>query len=494
MVVALSQKTLAELPASVQRPAYDRAKLKPGIVHFGVGNFCRAHLATYLDDLFDMGLDHDWGIVGAGVRQSDESMRAGLASQDFLSTVVEQEEAQTKARVIGAMIDFVPPRDVDRLHAALVDPAIRIVSMTITEGGYFLGSTTGAVDLNHPDLLHDAHNPDLPRTVFGHIAKALRIRRTRGVAPFTVLSCDNVPHNGQVTRHVVTALAEYVDKDFALWVGTHVAFPNSMVDRITPATGKRERESLADQFGIADRAPVFCEGFRQWVVEDQFSAGRPAFERVGVTFVDDVTAHEQMKLRILNGSHAAIAYPAALLDIHFVHDAMQDRDIRGYLEKLAHDELISTVPPIPGTVVVDYCQTIVRRFSNPKIGDTIRRLCEDGANRQPKFIVPSILVRLRAGASVDGLALESALWCRYCAGVSDSGTQIEPNDCRWSELRDRAVEARNDPASWLELDGVYESAGRDLRFRAAFERACVSLQKRGTRATLQFYMSGSGLA
>ena len=491
MAVALNNATLSDLPTSVARPRYDRAALTPGIVHFGLGNFHRAHLAVYLDDLFNQGRDHDWAIIGAGVTPADETMRERLAPQDYLTTVVEQDAERSAARVIGSMIDFIPARDTQRLHATLIDPAIRMLSLTVTEGGYFLNAATGAVQVDHPDIVHDIRSPDSPRTVFGHIAKALRVRRSREVAPFTVLSCDNVPHNGDVVRAVMLSLAGNSNPALARWLDAEVSFPNAMVDRITPATSDRERAAVVAQFGIADRAPVFCEPFRQWVLQDRFLSGRPAFEHVGATFVDDVTAHEQMKLRVLNGSHAAIAYPAALLDIHFVHNAMQTTAIRRYLDKLARDEVIPTVPSIPNTDIGAYFDQIVHRFSNPKIADTIPRLCVDGASRQPKYILPSIRDRLRENASVDGLALESALWCRFCAGSTDSGKAIAASDKRWNDLNARAARAPNDPEAWLGLGDVYGDAGQSPRFRAAFARALGSLNTRGALATLQAYADGA---
>ena len=489
-IAALSNAILSALPLAVARPRYSRASLSAGIVHFGIGNFHRAHLAVYLDDLFNEGLDHDWAIIGAGVTPSDEAMQARLAQQDYLTTVIEQDADRSTARVIGSMIDFIPPSDTDRLHATLIDPAIRIVSLTITEGGYFLNAATGAIQVDHPDLVHDERTPDAPRTVFGHITKALRFRHSRGIAPFTVLSCDNVPHNGAVVRAVVIAIAGQANTAFARWIETEVSFPNAMVDRITPATGERERAAVVVQFGIADRAPVFCEPFRQWVLQDRFPAGRPAFDRVGATFVEDVTAHEQMKLRVLNGSHAAIAYPAALLDIHYVHDAMQTRAVRRYLDKLARDEVIPTVPPPPNTDIGAYFDQIVHRFANPKIADTIARLCMDGASRQPKYILGSIRDRLNADASVDGLALESALWCRFCTGRTDSGKVTEPSDKRWSDLTRRAAMATSDPDAWLGIGDVYGETGRHPRFREAFAHALGSLGAKGTLSTLQAYADG----
>jgi mannitol 2-dehydrogenase len=309
--------------------------------------------------------------------------------------------------------------------------------------------------------------------------------------PFTVMSCDNIPHNGRVTSEAIVGLARLIDEDLADWVSEHVAFPNSMVDRITPATTDRERKILADKFGVEDNWPVFCEPFRQWVLEDHFTDGRPPLEKVGVQFVPDVAPYELMKIRILNGGHAAIAYPAGLMDIHFVHEAMQEPLVRGFLNKVEHDEIIPTVPPVPDTSLEDYYQLVDKRFSNPKIGDTVRRLCLDGSNRQPKFIIPTIADRLKAGKSVTGLALESALWCRYCFGTTDSGAVIEPNDPSWDRLQTTAKAAKDAPAAWLAMEDIYGDVGRSTAFTEAFAHALDVLWAEGARETLTRYLAGT---
>ncbi|MGD9914490.1 MAG: mannitol dehydrogenase family protein [Rhizobiaceae bacterium] len=492
MTVKLASSSLTQLPAGVAVPRYDRAQLSAGIVHFGVGNFHRAHQAVYLDDLFNRGRDHDWAIRGAGVLASDEMARQKFAAQDFLTTIVEQDASGASARVTGAMIGFLRPGDLESTLASLADPAIRIVSLTITEGGYFIDPASGRFNPAHPDIAADAAHPGAPKTVFGLIVAGLKRRREEGIAPFTVMSCDNIPHNGVVTRNAVAGLAELSDPAFAAWIRESVAFPNGMVDRITPATGERERAMLSEQFGIEDNWPVFCEPFRQWVLEDNFPAGRPALEAVGVQFVPDVTPYEHMKIRILNGGHAVIAYPAGLMDIHFVHEAMQDSEVLGFLRKVERDEIIPVVPPVPDTDLGAYYQLIEDRFSNPKIGDTIRRLCLDGSNRQPKFIVPSIADRLAKGLAVTGLALESALWCRYCFGTTDSGATIEPNDPSWERLQETAKAAKADPAAWLAMDDIYGDVARSPAFREAFAGWLNALWKDGARATLRRYIAGAG--
>ena len=470
-------------------PAYDRSRLTPGIVHIGLGNFHRAHQAVYLDDLFARGLGHDWAILGAGVRAGDATMRDALVAQDCLSTVIELDPKGHKARRIGAMTGFIPVQpDNAALIAAMADPAIRIVSLTVTEGGYFVDPATGRFDPAAPEIVADAATPDRPVTAFGAILAALRLRRANGTRPFTVMSCDNLPGNGHVTQDAVAGLAELSDPKLADWVRSTVAFPNGMVDRITPATGPRER-ALAVSFGLDDPVPVTCEPFRQWVLEDDFPMGRPPLEQVGVTFTPHVHAYEAMKIRILNGGHAIIAYPGGLMDIELVHEAMAHPLIAGFLHRVETDEIIPFVPAVPDVNLADYFALIHDRFANPEIADTVRRLCLDGSNRQPKFILPSLRDNLAAGTLPKGLILESALWCRYCAGVSDSGAVIAPNDPNWDRLTAVAKAARNDPSRWLAMEDIYGVTGRDPAVIAAFSDALNDLWARGTKAVLTDYIS-----
>ena len=490
MSVKLSAATLGKMPKGVAVPGYNRTDLSPGIVHFGVGNFHRAHQAVYLDDLFATGRDHDWAIVGAGVREYDVDMRAKLAAQDYLTTVVEQEAHASTVRVTGSMIDFVKPFDVAALLAMLSRPAIRIVTLTVTEGGYCIDPATQKFDPRLPEIAYDGAHFDAPKSAFGLIAAGLKRRRAAGVAPFTVQSCDNIPGNGHVCQNAVAGVAELADPELAAWIRANVAFPNSMVDRITPATSDRERAILKDRYGVEDNWPVFCEEFRQWVIEDHFPAGRPALETVGATFVKDVAPYELMKIRILNGGHASIAYPAGLLDIHFVHEALEDKQIATFLETLTKREIMPVVPPPPGVTLEAYRQKVAERFANPKIGDTIARLALDGTNRQPKFILPTVADRLKAGQSVAGLALVSALWCRYCYGESESGKTIPPNDDIWNRLQKAARAARADPRAFLAMHDIFGELADAPAYVAAFSNALTKLWSKGVRATLDDYLAG----
>ncbi len=478
----LALASLDRLSRDVAVPRYARPSLRAGILHIGVGNFHRSHQSIYMDRLFNECLDLDWAIVGAGIRPFDCTQRQRLAAQDWLTTVVDLGADGVRARVTGSMIEYCEVR-ARAIVGRLDDPAIRMVTLTITEGGYYIDATTGGLADEHPDVLHDAAHPDDPTCVFGILLAALNRRRARGLAPFTVVSCDNVPHNGDVTRRTTLGLAAMVSVDLADWVAEHVSFPNSMVDCITPETSQRERDLVASRFGIDDAAPVVCEPFRQWVIEDRFPQGRPALERTGVEFVDDVTPFETLKIRVLNAGHAAIAYPAALMGYRTVHEAMEDRDIAGWLDTLMRREVLPVLDTASGVDADDYLMTTVQRFRNPALGDTIRRLCQDGSNRQPKFVLPSLREALRKGASVDGLALELAFWCRHCA------TAETLDDSRERELAAAARAARHDAKAFLDLRQVFGDLGRCRRLDEAFARQLGVVWTHGPRDALRRYVA-----
>ncbi len=478
--IPLTLATLGDLPDGVAVPGYARADLTPGIVHIGVGNFHRAHMAVYLDRLFSTGRDHDWAIVGAGIKPFDAARRELLRAQDWLTTVVELDPERLSARVTGAMVDFCEV-DSGTLTARLSDPAIRIASLTITEGGYYVDAKTGAFDAAHPEIVADAAPGAVPQTVFGVLLAGLAARRAAGVAPFTVLSCDNLPENGHVTRNAVLGLARLIDTptggDLHDWVAAHVAFPNSMVDCITPGTSAREIAMVRDTFGIVDAAPVACEPFRQWVMEDTFPLGRPRLEDVGVTFTADVAPYETMKLRILNAGHAAIAYAGALLGHVYVHDAMADPAISGWLMHLMETDVIPVLPPIPGEDFHAYLAKCHERFANPRVGDTIARLCQDGSNRQPKFVLPTVHDAIAAGSGTRALALEVALWCRYCAQADPGGI----DDPRGEILR---TAAQDGPAAFMALGEVFGTLGENADFVAEVADWADALETRGVRDVL----------
>jgi len=487
MPIKLNNKALDTLPSKVVKPNYSRESLSPGIIHIGVGNFHRAHQAMYMHKLFNAGIAQDWAIRGAGIKSYDAVMRDKLKQQDWLTTVVELDENNLTAQVTASMIDFIES-DAATLITVLSESEIRIVSLTITEGGYFMDDKTGAFNLAHPEIQADIANVDSPSTVFGLIIAALKTRRAQNIPPFTVMSCDNIPHNGKVVQRIVNEMANAIDAELARWIDTNVTFPNSMVDCITPATSAQERERLTTLFGIEDLAPVFCEPFRQWVLEDNFVNGRPPLEEVGVEFVEDVAPFELMKLRILNGGHAAIAYPAALLNIVFVHDVMADPLISKYLKKLVSEEIIPTLSPVPGVSFDDYFSIIESRFANPEIRDTVPRLCQDASNRLPKFILPIIAANIKNNKDCKGLALVVALWCRLCFEGGNTASNFTLDDPQSARLITQAKLAKEDASIFLQMNDIFGDLSDDVNFSKNFSLWLEMLWDVGTLATLKHYL------
>jgi mannitol 2-dehydrogenase len=489
MSIKLNKENLENLKyKGIKTPNYNQDELSAGIIHFGVGNFHRSHQVIYLNELFNEGLDKNWAIIGAGVMSNDERMREILEEQNFLSSVVEQTANSNSIEVTGVMIDYLSPNDKQVIIDKLSDESIKIVSLTITEGGYFIDSSTGLFDVKHPAIIEDSKDPENPKTVFGLILSALLKRYEKKIEPFTIVSCDNIPHNGNVTKNTLSGLAKLSNEVFAKWIIDNVSFPNGMVDRITPATTPRERKLVKELYGLEDEAVVFSEKFKQWVLEDKFPSGRPALEKVGVQFVDDVAPYEHMKIRILNGGHALIAYLAALLDIEFAHEAMENDLVLKFFQKVQENEIIPILPPVPNTDLTHYYKKIEERFSNPKIADTTLRLCYDGSNRQPKFIIPSVLDCLDKGIDIHGLALGCALWCRYCYGETVSGKIIEANDPKWDVLNQKAKKAKDNPLVWLEMEDIYGEVGKSELFSEKFSLALKSIFSNGIEKTVQEYI------
>ncbi|MXU65099.1 mannitol dehydrogenase family protein [Oceanomicrobium pacificus] len=486
-LIPLRDARLGDL--SVPRPGYDRSRLKPGIVHIGVGNFHRAHQAWYLHRLMQDGQALDWAVLGAGVRDYDAAMRSRLRAQDCLTTLVELGPDSISAEVTGAMADYLPVEaDNAALVAAMADPAIRIVSLTVTESGYFVDPSSKRFDADHPDIRHDIAHPGTPRTAFGAMVAALSRRRAAGLGPFTGLSCDNLQGNGDILRQTILSLAGATDPELASWIESRMTFPNSMVDCIAPATGPAELE-LVRGFGIDDAAPVTHEPFRQWVIEDRFCAGRPDFDRVGVTFSDDVHAYETMKIRILNGGHQVVANAGELLGLDTITEAMQHPRIAAFFGKVQAEEIAPTVAPVPGRTPEAYVALITERFANPRIVDTVRRVAFDGSARHAGFILPVIEDRLAAGGTIAGLALVEAIWARMCAGTREDGSAIEPNDPLWTDLTEAAAAARSDPSVWLAQSRIYGTLGRERRFAEAFDGWLNLIWSEGCSAALDRYTS-----
>jgi len=486
-VTRLGTATLGALAERVPVPSYDRRAVTPGIVHLGVGGFHRAHQARYVDELMNHGLALDWGIVGVGLMPQDAHMRDVLHAQECLYTLVEKEaDGELRPRVIGSIVDYLfAPDDPDAVLARLTDPATRIVSLTVTEGGYHVNQATGEFDPGDPEIQADLRPGATPRTAFGFLVEALARRRAAGVAPFTVMSCDNIAGNGHVASRMIGAFATLRDPELGAWIAAEVAFPNSMVDRITPVTTDDDRELLALRFGIEDGWPVVCEPFTQWVLEERFGDGRPPYEKAGVQVVDDVEPYELMKLRLLNASHQALAYLGYLAGYRYAHEVCQDPLFVGFLLGYMEQEGTPTLAPVPGVDLAAYREELVARFANPHIRDTLARLCAESSDRIPKWLVPVIRHQLDHGGEIRRSALVVASWARYAEGVDEQGEPIAVVDRRRDEVMARAVQQRDDPLAFLRDPDLFGTLAEEPRFTEPYVAALASLHEVGARRTLE---------
>ncbi|MGA7935645.1 MAG: mannitol dehydrogenase family protein [Kovacikia sp.] len=482
--IALNEAALSHLPESIRIPTYDRRRLTNGIVHIGVGGFHRAHQALYLDTYAEQNPDTQWGICGIGLLEFDKRMRDALHSQDCLYTLVERSPAEDKARVIGSITKYLfAPDNPQAVIAAMIDPKCRIVTLTVTEGGYYYIEGSGEFDAKHPTIQHDIQHPETPIGVFGFLTAALDRRCREGLGPVTVLSCDNLQGNGEIARKMLTAFAELRDPELARWIDANVAFPNCMVDRITPATTPSDIHMVAEQFGIKDAFPVVAEPFLQWVVEDHFNAGRPDWETVGVQMTSDVHPYEMMKIRLLNASHLLIGYLGTLVGYTYVHEAMADPLIRQAVDRLMN-EVTPTLRPVPGIDLIDYKKTLVERFANPKIRDQLPRLCLNSAAKMPKFILGSLRDALRQGGAIDYMSLTIAAWFRYLNGKDDQGMPIPIEDPMADILAQKAQEGGSDPKPLLTLTEIFGDLSQSSRFVDAVTNHLHRLYESGSRATL----------
>jgi len=487
----ISPADLAELPAQVGRPEYDRSRLRAGIVHIGIGGFHRSHQAMYLDRLLQAGEAEDWAIAGVGLLPHDAAMRDAMRAQDCAYTLVlRHPDGRSEARVIGSIIEYLfAPDDPGAVVERLVDPAIRIVSLTVTEGGYNLSPATGEFDASAEGVVHDLAHPAQPRTVFGFVVEALRVRRERGIPPFTVLSCDNIAGNGEVARRALAAFAELRDPELGAWVRDTVAFPNSMVDRITPQTTDDDRAELAARYGIRDAWPVVAEPFAQWVIEDRFPLGRPPWEQAGAQLVDDVMPYELMKLRLLNASHQALAYFGSLMGYRWVHEAAADPLITRLLRRYWAEEAIPTLPPVPGIELGRYVDTLLERYRNPAIADTLARLCAEASDRIPTFLLPVVRAELAIGGPVALGAAVVASWARYAEGLDDQGAALPLVDARRDRVRAAALRGRERPTAFIEDEELFGDLGEHPAFVEAYLRALELLRTRTAAQTLEILLA-----
>ncbi len=469
----LRSRSLHRLPASVSIPTYDRSRLQRSIVHIGVGGFHRSHLATYIHELCQSG-NRDWSITGAGVLPSDQAIVDALKPQDYLYTLITRGPQSTEVEVIGSIVDFIQasPR-ANRLLASIADPATQIVSLTITEGGYPVDDVTGGYLPVSPTAG--------PTSAFGILAAGLQQRYQDGHSGLTVISCDNILSNGSVARTATLGEAHSLDEGLADWIADSVTFPNSMVDRITPATTDSDRAWLAAHKGFNDNWPVVTESFRQWVIEDDFAAGRPPLEQLDVVTTTDAKPYELMKLRLLNAGHSCLAYLAALHGMETIGAAMVCPELHDFASGFLAREARPVLPPIAGIDLNQYVASIIARFSNASIGDQISRLCLDGTVKFPKFLLPTLRAQLDAGGPIGLSALALAGWCEYLAGTPEGLAPDPMLDLAMNHAR----RAQHYPAAFLDFPEVFgDDLPRSQRFSDAFAQALRSLRERGVQSAI----------
>ena len=489
--VSLGERNMNRLPAGIAVPSYNRRDVRPAIIHFGVGGFHRAHQAVYTDDVLASG-DLGWGIRGAGITEADGRMKEALSAQDYLYTVVARDTQGEERRVVGSILDLiVADDDPSPLVGAMADESTRIISMTITENGYCYRPESGELDFDNAGIRNDIAQTGRLRTIHGFLHAAFARIQREGRRPPTVLSCDNLPQNGDRLRRLFLQFLERLDADLAKFVANEVAFPNCMVDRITPMTTSAQLESFAEKLGVVDRRPVFCERFRQWVIEDHFPAGRPDWSRSGATFVPDVVPFERMKIRLLNGSHSALGYISYLLGFRRVDLAASDPDVRTFLRAYM-DEISPTVGAVPGVDLAAYKSSLIERFSNPAIADQVLRLAQDGSKKIPNMILEPVGDILESGRPCPHAAFALAAWIRFLEGTDELGEPIPIDDPLGDVLQAAANRTKGGGvAEFLGIGSVFpRPMSGSAALKGAISESLATIRSKGMRSALRSFLSG----
>ena len=469
--IILNKENLAAINKQVSIPTFDRESLKSGIVHVGVGGFHRAHQAYYTHLLQEKGDAAAWGICGIGLRKGDQKIHDVLQKQDGLYTlIVKHPDGKIESQVIGSIIDFKLGHDTpDVVIDQMAHPDTKIVSLTITEGGYNFNSSTGEFDFENADVQHELQHSNSPRTIYGFLTAAIKKRRELGLPAFTVMSCDNIQHNGDVIREMLLAFATKQDKELAAYIEKEVSFPNSMVDRITPVTTKADIDYLESTYGLKDEWPVTCEPFIQWVIEDDFSNGRPEFEKVGVQFVPDVKPYEKMKLRLLNAGHSVLGILGAIHGHPTINACMEDDLFVSYLRAFMDEEATPVLDQLEGIDLTAYKDSLQERFANPNIKDSVSRICSESSAKLPKFLIATIQDNLANGGSIKYATLVIAAWCYYSdKGIDKNGNPIEIIDAMQEQLNEAASKTKTDPLAFIRQESLFGNLINEEKFTSLY--------------------------
>jgi mannitol 2-dehydrogenase len=485
-LIPLNQENLGILPAKIKTPSYARDKVKTSIVHIGVGNFHRSHEAYYTDELMAQSGILDCGICGIGLLDYDRRMEKVLQEQDGLYTLVTKEmDGSLSPRVIGSIVEYIfAPEDPTAAIEKMANPDIKIISLTITEGGYNINEA-GEFDFSNPAVVEDMQNPLAPKTVFGYLAQALKRRMQRGSGGLTIQSCDNVQGNGDTAKKSLLAYVEKVEPELFSWIEENVSFPNAMVDRITPVTVAADIENLQEQFLVDDQWPVVCEPFIQWVIEDDFIAGRPAWEKVGAQFVENVVPYENMKLRLLNAGHSVLGILGALHGYQTIDEAARDQDFKVFLRSFMDQEATPTLGNLGDINLEKYKDSLLERFQNITIKDLVSRICLESSAKLPIFLLPTIRAQLQGGGEFARAAFVVAAWCKYNDGVDENGHTYVIEDALRDELTRAAALSHQNPIRFLEIEPVFGDLAKNQPFVDAFLSSLEMLRSKKVKACVK---------
>lgn len=469
----LNTHNLSKFADDVAVPNYDRSKVKAGIVHVGIGGFHRAHQALYMDQLLHTAGNENWGICGVALLEFDKKIFDTLSEQDGLYTLVVKElDGTLTKRIIGSIVECLfAPQDPQAVIHKMADRAIKIITLTITEGGYNYNEATKQFDFENPLILHDLENPSNPKTIFGYLTQALKIRKERGLKGLSIQSCDNIQGNGHVTQKMLLSYVEKAAPELIDWIRSNVTFPNSMVDRITPVTAQVDIEELRKTSEIDDAWPVVCESFKQWVIEDDFAAGRPAWESVGAQFVENVAPYEKMKLTLLNAGHSVLGILGALMGYNTIDEAVSNNNIRSFLKRYMDEEVTPVLGDVEGIDLNAYKNSLLERFGNIYIKDQIERICSESSTKIPIFILPTVKAQLQGGGSISCAALVIAAWAIYSLGFDENGKPLRIIDAMADVLHAKAAKAKDRPGLFLEIEMVFGDLKQSSMFTEAYTTA-----------------------
>ena len=485
--IALNQANLGIMPPNVKTPSYNRDKVTTSIVHIGVGNFHRSHEAYYTNELMERFGVLDCGICGVGLLDYDRRIYNILKDQDGLYTLVIKElDGSLSAKIIGSIVEYIfAPENPIAVIEKMANPSIKIISLTITEGGYNLNEATGEFDFSNPVVVEDMKNPMSPKTVFGYLAQALKLRMQRGTGGCSIQSCDNIQGNGDVAKKSLLNYVEKAEPELLPWIKENVSFPNAMVDRITPVTVAGDIQKLQEEFRVDDQWPVVCEPFIQWVIEDDFAAGRPAWEKVGAQFVENVVPFENMKLRLLNAGHSVLGMLGALHGYKTIDEAARDEDFNFFLKAFMDEEVTPTLGDLGDINLERYKMSLIERFQNVYIKDLIARICLESSAKIPIFLLPTIKAQLQGEKNMARAAFVVAAWCKYNDGVDENGNTYVIEDAMSNELIRAAAQSHQTPIRFLEIKPVFGDMVNNKIFVDAFLSSLEMLRSKKVKECIK---------